>query len=413
MQDRVSLYPGRVTLTPVPGQENTFDLVRADQPTQEGTPLNKTSFLTDKTAALFGFDQSAVPNDIFDMLSYLVPTEKGLLTVQTVDQNGTPVKKSISVSPSINGSGVIETNAAGLFRAAVPAGTYTFSAGRSGNFEMISPETSTAEIKIGEATHVGFQFSQKTSGEIDITESKTVDIPEWLTAIDLFVVGGGGSGAAAGGSTRASGGGGGYTKTLKNQNLAGKSLSIKIGAGGAEVTHTRAGSGEHGNMGGATSISADGAEILSAGGGYAGYYFLNSGDESSFRSNGGSGGGGGLTDPKGGSDGGNGSGERGGTGQGSTTRKFGEPSNTLYSGGGGGAASKGTSTGAVSASGGSGGGGSGVALWGTSAKGGNATFYGGGGGAAVAYASYASSGYSTVSGKGYQGLASIRWNLEG
>lgn len=412
MQDRVSLYPGRVKLTPVAGQENTFDLVRADQPTQEGTPLNKMSILTDKTAALFGFDQTAVPNDIFDMLSYLIPTEKGLLTVQTVDQNGTPVKKSISVSPSINGSGVIETNTAGLFRTAVPAGTYTFSAGRSGDFEMISPETSAAEIKIGEATHVGFQFSQKTSGEIDITESKTIDIPEWLTAIDLFVVGGGGSGAA-GGATRASGGGGGYTKTLKNQNLAGKSLSIKIGAGGAAVTHNRAGSGHHGNAGGSTSISADGAEILSASGGYAGYYFDN-GDSSSFRPNGGSGGGGGWTAPEGGSDGGNGSGDRGGTGQGSTTRKFGESSNTLYSGGGGGAASNGTSTGAASASGGSGGGGSGVALWGASATGGNATFYGGGGGAAVAYASYvSSSGYTTVSGNGYQGLASIRWNLGG
>lgn len=30
MKDRVPLYPGRVKLTPVTGQENTFDLVRAD-----------------------------------------------------------------------------------------------------------------------------------------------------------------------------------------------------------------------------------------------------------------------------------------------------------------------------------------------------------------------------------------------
>lgn len=54
MQDRVSLYPGRVKLAPVPGQENTFDLVRADQPTQEGTPLNKASLLKDATAAILG-----------------------------------------------------------------------------------------------------------------------------------------------------------------------------------------------------------------------------------------------------------------------------------------------------------------------------------------------------------------------
>ncbi len=39
--DRVPTYPGRVKLTPVSGQTNTYDLVRADSPTQEGTPINK------------------------------------------------------------------------------------------------------------------------------------------------------------------------------------------------------------------------------------------------------------------------------------------------------------------------------------------------------------------------------------
>lgn len=69
MKDRVPLYPGRVTLTPVSGQANTFDLVRADQPTQEGTPLNKASLLKDATAALFGLGTDAVPDDAFNLLS--------------------------------------------------------------------------------------------------------------------------------------------------------------------------------------------------------------------------------------------------------------------------------------------------------------------------------------------------------
>ena len=51
MKDRVPTYPGRVTLTPVPGQANTYDMVRADQPTQEGTPINKASFLPDAVAS--------------------------------------------------------------------------------------------------------------------------------------------------------------------------------------------------------------------------------------------------------------------------------------------------------------------------------------------------------------------------
>ena len=39
--DRVPTYPGRVKLTPVSGQANTYDLVRADQPITQGTLLNK------------------------------------------------------------------------------------------------------------------------------------------------------------------------------------------------------------------------------------------------------------------------------------------------------------------------------------------------------------------------------------
>lgn len=69
MQDRVPLYPGRVTLTPVSGQANTYDLTRADQPTQEGTPINKASLLKDATAALFGKTNAAVPDDILRLLS--------------------------------------------------------------------------------------------------------------------------------------------------------------------------------------------------------------------------------------------------------------------------------------------------------------------------------------------------------
>ena len=43
-QDRVPRYPGRVTMTPVSGQANTYDLARADDPVVEGTKLNKALF---------------------------------------------------------------------------------------------------------------------------------------------------------------------------------------------------------------------------------------------------------------------------------------------------------------------------------------------------------------------------------
>lgn len=70
MQDRVPLYPGRVKLVPVSGQENTYDMVRADQPTQTGDPLNKDTLLKDATAALFGLGTDAVPDDMLNALAH-------------------------------------------------------------------------------------------------------------------------------------------------------------------------------------------------------------------------------------------------------------------------------------------------------------------------------------------------------
>lgn len=64
MKDRVPLYPGRVKMTPVAGQENVYDMVRSDQPTQDGDPLNKATLLKDATAALFGLGADSVPDDV-------------------------------------------------------------------------------------------------------------------------------------------------------------------------------------------------------------------------------------------------------------------------------------------------------------------------------------------------------------
>ena len=69
MKDRVPLYPGRVKLVPVSGQENTYDMVRADEPTQEGDPLSKATFLKDATALAYGLTAAAVPDDVLSMLS--------------------------------------------------------------------------------------------------------------------------------------------------------------------------------------------------------------------------------------------------------------------------------------------------------------------------------------------------------
>ena len=64
MKDRVSRYPGRVKLTPVVGQENVYDMTLADEPTENGTKLDKNTFLSDETAKFFDLGEDAVPNDV-------------------------------------------------------------------------------------------------------------------------------------------------------------------------------------------------------------------------------------------------------------------------------------------------------------------------------------------------------------
>lgn len=69
MLDRVPVNPGRVLVTPENGGAAYYaTLTRADNPTQEGTPLNKNALLKDATAALFGLDSSALPDNVLSFL---------------------------------------------------------------------------------------------------------------------------------------------------------------------------------------------------------------------------------------------------------------------------------------------------------------------------------------------------------
>lgn len=136
---------------------------------------------------------------------------------------------------------------------------------------------------------------------------------------NLFLLGGGGSGSSTWSASYGAGGGGaGYTVTVLNVGADKGTYAITVGAGG-----------QSGGGGGSTSAFG-----FSAHGGYAGSYGTTTNG-----GNGGSGGGAYLC--KGGSNGTNGSNYvfeggtlYGGTGQGSTTREFGESTGTLYAYGG-------------------------------------------------------------------------------
>lgn len=176
-----------------------------------------------------------------------------------------------------------------------------------------------------------------TSGTFTVTK-----LNGWDGRLDVFLVGGGGNGETIRG---ARGGGGGYTKTVKG-------ISVTIGT---PYTVTIGASSGTSSAFGASATGASGANGGSGGGG--------GGSSSGTSGNGGSNGGNGTA----------GNVSQGGTGQGTTTREFGESTGKLYSGGGGGSAADAGSAGDSTAGAG--------AAYGQAAKNGAANTGGGGGGA--------------------------------
>ena len=93
MQDRISTYQGRVTLTPVSGQVNTYDMVRADSPEQTGTPLNTENLLSQRASAtiltLAGVEPEN-PSEAFIQLSkVLYPLKKEAVATTSGTWTGT------------------------------------------------------------------------------------------------------------------------------------------------------------------------------------------------------------------------------------------------------------------------------------------------------------------------------------
>ena len=75
MKNRVPANPGRVLITPEDGSTAFYATVtRADNPTEAGDPLSKETLLKDATAALYGLDATAVPDEVLVAARSLIST---------------------------------------------------------------------------------------------------------------------------------------------------------------------------------------------------------------------------------------------------------------------------------------------------------------------------------------------------
>ena len=249
-------------------------------------------------------------------------------------------------------------------------------------------------------------FGDEVSGRIELYESG--DLTLYPGTYDLFLIGGGGSGIFGGYDSSAQtawhtglgGGGSGYTKTFIGEKVDSViNVECVVGAGGAVNTTAN----NQANLGSSTYLKFSTGNMKEAKGG--GNYNSSPYVQSENGQNGGSGGGAGQGDGSrggvGGSDGSNGGnspyGPTGGIGQGTTTKAFGEDSQTLYAGGGGGPGLQG-------GSGGGGRGAQGSTSGNTSATSGTPNTGSGGG------CGYRNSRYNLSAGAGGSGLIIIRWS---
>lgn len=203
----------------------------------------------------------------------------------------------------------------------IPAFTY------SGSCKVVNDSDEEISVSKGD-----WNIKFLTSGTLTLSELNGAS-----SGIDLFLVGGGGGGGTSnkgtydGAGYGSGGGGGGYTKTYSAVQIAKGSYAITVGAGGSAA-----------GSGGASSIGISGTTYAASGGSAGG---------SGGGGSGGSGGGAGAwaqgVGRDGGSNGANGTAYvnngypstnmTGGSGQGTTTKAFGNASATYaYSQGGGG-----------------------------------------------------------------------------
>ena len=265
MENRQPTYPGRVVLTPVPGAENTYVMTRADEPTVEGTPLNKATLLQDATCALLDLPNTAVPDDAFAKLALGTSMYGYLITV--VDGFGHPME-GLTVSgiqSRTGGACVTDENGQAL---GVSTETSVSVSVTSPYFDLDSASQTVQSTGIITSATLQMAVKYAENQAVTLRTSQTVKFSPAVAEVDFCAVGGGGG--AGGPSTYDGGGGGagGYAVNLLNQTpSSGDAYSFAIGAGGGgggAIGHN------NGDVGGTTTIKKGKNTILTANGGSGG-----------------------------------------------------------------------------------------------------------------------------------------------
>ena len=217
------------------GQANVYDLTRADEPTQEGTPLNKASLLQDDTAALLALEQEdPTVNDALYALA-IGGLTTGTTIITVLDAEGKPIPGVAINGLTDEGGNAVTTGQNGKATVICTAVTsVTFS---SGCVDLVDV-TQTITPKTPGVNLVTVTIPFEAAGTVKlITSSGAVKFYKART-VDLCLVGGGTGGKGGYGgnpegySDGGTGGSGGRVLIAEGVSVPKGDSVLAVGAGG-------------------------------------------------------------------------------------------------------------------------------------------------------------------------------------
>ena len=262
MKDRLPGSPGRTKITPEEGAAYYVVLERADNPFEEGTPLNKANLLSDQTAYKIGLsDAEATPNMAFDRLAQIIYDSLGgiiiNLTLQAADGTRIPNARITGVVALSGGEAVTDAN--GQVTCVSLSENPTIGWGQ----DFADLETGSQQITVASGETVSQTITATTRNFAEYTGSCTVKFSPLCTRVDVSLLGGGGGGGSgicqgANHYSSAGGGGGGAGGEAVTQEAVTFTPSTEyplvIGAGGVGGKASFPTQGADGGSGGNSSL---------------------------------------------------------------------------------------------------------------------------------------------------------------
>lgn len=267
MQDRVPTpgQEGRVFITPEDGSPPFYaKITMADNPTNQGTALNKQNLLQDSTEVeLFGNASNRTVDEAFSGIAgkiNLIMQDVASMTLTVQDSAGTGIP-GVLINGMLDADGEsVYTNAFGVAVGYVSEGLTILSISGYADIENFSEQIQAVKGETYTKTIV-----VTTLDFLKITSSRFVKFSENVEQIDVSVGGPGGGGAGAKSTNNdqfSCGGGGGHTEKQEHVSFnTNENYQAIIGAGGNYGKNGGGSSGGTSSFLGVTATSGTGGEV--------------------------------------------------------------------------------------------------------------------------------------------------------